>query len=248
MSPTNNNAIAEQVDGRLDDIFGEGSQGDNSTNNVAEADKSQADVPKKKKVRKASPKASPGNSLIENLKSVVLSLEWEINDQIMQKLGEEIDSLKDAYKVDKIVVAFLQLLDSLGKYIQKKKAEAHPESISMLNSVFEELETVIVSENLGEAEKKKMLMTQVTRYKNLKEELKKDTGAKSEAGSISKPTSDRTEKSDTPAYSSEDEAKDVAVSGEASQDIIRALKEINETIKTEIGALREELRSWRESQ
>jgi len=49
LSPTRNNAIADQVGDRLDDIFGEGSQGDNSTDKAAEADNFSEDVAKKRK-------------------------------------------------------------------------------------------------------------------------------------------------------------------------------------------------------
>jgi len=196
-------------------------------------------------VQSSSSEAGPGNSLIENLKSVILSLEWEINDQIMQKLGEEIDNLKTAYKNDKIVVAFLQLLDSLGKYIQKKKAEAHPESISLLNSVHEQLETVMLSEGMSEAEKKKMLVAQVTQYKKLKEELKGAPKSEPEAES-ERAVPEPVNRAEVAAAPSRDE-EDPPLSGAASQDIIQALREINKTIKAEIGALRDELRSWRES-
>ncbi|MDM8551678.1 hypothetical protein QUF72_16445 [Desulfobacterales bacterium HSG2] len=243
MSPTKNNAIADQVGDRLDDIFGEGSQGDNLTDKAAEEDSFGEDVAKKRKknVQSSSSEAGPESSLVENLKSVILSLEWEINDQIMQKLGEEIDKLKGAYKNDKIVVAFLQLLDSLGKYIQKKKAEAHPESISLLNSVHEQLEVVMSSEDMSEAEKKKMLVAQVNQYKKLKEELKKDGEPKKEAKTKKEPVV-------TPPVNNNQDEDDDSLSDVAPQDIIQALREINKTIKSEIGALRKELKLWRESQ
>lgn len=118
-------------------------------------------------------------SAIRELKSVVLSLEWEITDQVMQKLSEEIARLEKLSRDDKIVVAFLQLMDSLGQYIRKKRANAHPDSISLLHSVYDNLEKVYISEGLTDVIKKKMLIAEVNKYKQLKEQIK--TSAKKRA-------------------------------------------------------------------
>ncbi len=115
------------------------------------------------------------SSLIRELKSIVLSLDWEITDPVIQKLGKEIERLKKACKEvckdDKVIISFLQLLDSIGKYIQEKKAEAHPDTMSLFNAVYENLETLMLSEGLSDAEKKKMFVTQVSRYKEIKFKL-----------------------------------------------------------------------------
>lgn len=190
MAP-DNERITQEVDSRLDDLFGDGDDTpdgektdgiplhdddadsgrgsnpeiDNRLNDFFESDAG------------ASGSASAENARnedqlrIEELKSVVLSLEWEITDQVMQKLGEEISKLEDFYRDDKIVVAFLQLLGSLGKYIRKKRAEAHPDSITLLQSVYENLEKIVRSSDMSEADKKKMLVVQVNNYKKLKDEI-----------------------------------------------------------------------------
>ena len=135
------------VSDRLDDLFGDGSGGGGmpeEREKVRPRKEKSPPAPKKEKSREI--RLDADNSPIKELKSVVLSLEWEITDQVMQRLTEEISNLEDVYKVDKIVVAFLQLLGSLGKYIQKKKADAHPESISLLNSVYEHLEKAILDD------------------------------------------------------------------------------------------------------
>lgn len=243
------------VSDRLDDLFG-GSDGGGSgampEKGSANVKPKQAKPPAPKKEKKREPAPDADNSPIKELKSVVLSLEWEITDQVMQRLTEEISNLEDIYKVDKIVVAFLQLLGSLGKYIQKKKADAHPESISLLNSVYEHLEKAILDEGLSDSEKKKLLIEEVNKYKQLKESISKAPVKKpkpepppvntpepvvSEPEPVSMPAVDHY----APAPSSEEAVivnKDV---------IVQVLNEINKTIKSEFKALREELRKWRET-
>jgi len=171
--------LTDEVDNRLDDFFGDDvDQEENFGKKAAVEVNKQLDTffdedddggsgpllsetmpepppaPVEKKVKKPAPPPKPffdtDNSPLKELKSVVLSLEWEISDQVMQRLSEEIASLEKTCKNDKIVVAFLQLLSSLGKYIQKKQAEAHPDSISLLNSVYESLEEVMLSDALAD--------------------------------------------------------------------------------------------------
>ncbi len=251
MNSDRDSTITVEVDDRLDDLFGDGGdQGSNLTKKGSEADNRKGDGAKESHSESANMGGSE-NSLIDDLKAVVLSLEWEISDQVMHKLSEEIENLKDACRDDKIVVAFLQLLDSLGKYIQKKKAEAHPDSISLLNSVYENLETVILSGDLGDAEKKRMLVTQVGRYKELKEDIKKPREKP-----VRKPPIEHDEKrvvTESPepsvvSLSDHDAESDASpLSGVSNQNIVQALRDINKTIQTEFKALRQELKLWRES-
>lgn len=114
----------------------------------------------------------PANVLkMDVLKSLVLSIEWEITDQTMQKFSEETEMLKGAYKDDNIMPALLELLDILGKYIREKKAEAHPNAISLLISVCESLEIIMIFPELSEEEQRKRLEAVVSKYKQLKADL-----------------------------------------------------------------------------
>lgn len=196
MGANDSSQITEQVDSRLDDLFGPEDGADSSGSNPPPAadaaeespggeveqrldrffgEGASPDPPPRKPARETTKMES---SPISELKSVILSLEWEITDQVMGKLGEEIRKLEETYRSDKIIVAFLQLLGSLGKYIRKKRAEAHPESIRLLNSVYENLEMILGSDQIGEAEKKKMLVSQVNQYKELQKEIKTPSGVR----------------------------------------------------------------------
>ena len=283
-----NSGITEQVDNRLDDLFGgedvqddgggeepmaEEEAGNQTTdgelNNRLDNFFKKENNPEKKSETPAVDSQTLENSHVKDLKSVVLSLEWEITDQVMQKLGEEITKLENECRDDKIVIAFLQLLGSLGKYIRKKRAEAHPDSIRLLHSVYDNLEIVLVSDDMTEAAKKKMLVAQVDKYKQLKTEI---TVSKSHAASKTDDTSaenrseresreEKVSSSDDSGYRLSDDTGDAespGISPEPSaavsdsipdiQKILLAMEDIRTTIQHEFSALREELRLMRENQ
>lgn len=212
---------------------------------------------------------------IQGLKSVILQLEWEITDQVMQRLGEEIGHLEESSGGDKIITAFLQLLGSLGKYIRKKKSSAHPESINLLNSVFSNLETVMLATDMSDAAKKKLLVAEVNKYKRLKEKIAhpEDRPAKSSKSrresasavtSLRPPSEESMAPEPEPTHDVESEPSVIGEpepypsekpipfpdrsGGTASEqeDVLRALESIRQTIESEFRALREELRAWRD--
>jgi hypothetical protein len=256
--------IAAEVDGRLDDLFGDD---DGQSEGQFESRDSEPEAAGKKFEQEYSRQGAGDEEnemvsqskepVIKDLKSVILSLEWEITDPVMQKLGEEIDRLKEVCKDDKIVVAFLQLLDSLGKYIQKKQAEAHPDSISLLNSVFENLETIMLSPEMNESAKKKMLVAQVNKYKELKKHIASGKISATPSGATERTvlTSEPDEKIEEPLTSpiiqepsviggDEDGFSSGSTFSPGQEDaVVHALKQINETIKAEFKLLREELKS-----
>jgi hypothetical protein len=121
----------------------------------------------------------PADDVLRALKAVVLSIDWEINDETMSGLMDQIAVLKNVYKQDRILLLFLQLLGKLGVYIKAKKANAHPDSIKLLNSAIQSFEKVVLDNKLSESDRKKLLQDQVSRFLELKERisLKKDLQA-----------------------------------------------------------------------
>ncbi len=280
MDQNNETSISEQVGSRLDDLFGDdgGQTGvlpekdTDSEEIVSSSDETSGDTVINDRLDdffekdKASENSGEDkyyidpidieNSIIKDLKSVILSLEWEITDQVMQKLGEEITNLEAKCKNDKIVIAFLQLLGSLGKYIRKKRADAHPDSIRLLHSVYENLEIAMLSKKITDTEKKKLLVSQVEQYKKLKEEI---ITAKTSAPPPKKI-------SEQPGKEKTDTGKDVEVepyaddklriSGkdthihpekisdipEATREILKALENIRKTIEMGFTELKRELK------
>jgi len=248
----------KEVDDRLDAFFTEDDDGAGPLKEDAAAPKPAGDRPADKK--KSKPKTGTGisamdveNSTLKELKSIILSLEWEISEEVMTRLVEEIASLEKKHKTDKIAVAFCQLMGALGKYIQKKQADAHPDSIGLINSVYESLEQAMVSKNMSEGEKKKMLMVELDKYKQLKEQIK-DAPKKKKAPPKPPPEPVSAEAVEVGVEDGEPApaASDTDYGGyedpdapATNRDMLNVLIRIQQTLEREFRSLREELRSLR---
>lgn len=110
---------------------------------------------------------------LRELKAIFLAVDWEINDDIMNALLQQIDALKNTFKDDRIMMMFLQLLEAVGKYVKQKKAHAHPDAIKLLNSIYTSLEIVSMSAGMTDSERKRILRIEVNRFQRLKEKLAK---------------------------------------------------------------------------
>jgi len=204
--------ITEEVEKRFDEIFVEGEE-------AVDTGKEDADE-----------QASP----LRELKGIILSIEWEISDEVMRRFLDEVASLKTTYNGDRIMGPFFKMLDSLGRYIQRYKGKANPDAIKVLNSVYGALEKILSSTGLEELEKETILLEEVQRFKDLKREIQgqKDVHAEKTAKGKKAPELVR--------------GKDVSIDLEYEQRIAETvgavLEEIKELIRTEFEALREEIR------
>ncbi|MBL0731679.1 MAG: hypothetical protein JJW03_02335 [Desulfosarcina sp.] len=117
------------------------------------------------------------------LKTIVLSIDWEITDDGLTEFIEQIDRLQTTfYRNDKIVLMFLKLLGSLGKYIKDKKTNSHPDAIKLLIVSYKSLEKVIISKGMTDVEKKIILASRARDFSELKAKMiQKDTGAGKQA-------------------------------------------------------------------
>jgi pilus assembly protein FimV len=136
--------LVNDIENRLDDFFGE------------------TTVPERTE-------SSPGS--IEKLKSVVLSIDWEITDNCLHDLIKETDDLLPAYINDPPSHALLRMLQALGRYIQKRKAQSHPDAIKRIMSVFKSFEQVTQAQISDEQLKKRIIAKEINAFKNLKEQV-----------------------------------------------------------------------------
>lgn len=204
-------AVADEVESRLEDLFGE--SGESAV--FVEEDGANEDSP------------------LRGLKTTLLSIDWEISDEVMTALIKEVGRLEGTYKDDKTLLLFLRLLGSVGKYIKTNKANAHPDAIKLLNSVYNSMEKVVLSEGITEAQKKQTLVTQVKEFKKLKEEIALGKADAAEEKEV-KPVEERMppEASRMPPHEA----------------FVYALEEIKQVINAEFRALRAELKLWREGE
>lgn len=113
----------------------------------------------------------PDNYPLIELKSIILSLDWEISDEIVADFLMHTANLIEHYSNDKVILTLLNILGALGKYIQANRSQSHPDSFQMLRSTFSTLDQVIQSKDISSAEKNELLKTQVKRYKELRQQI-----------------------------------------------------------------------------
>jgi pilus assembly protein FimV len=167
---------------------------------------------------------------ITGLKTTLLSIDWEISDEVLRTLIEEIGRLETVYKHDKDILLFLQLLNSVGKYIKKRKVNAHPDAIKLLNSVYDSLEQVLLSKNISSEEKRQKLLDQVEAFKKLKEQIAlKKTGV-------------AINKKEVPSEKPMEEVLSDTGNMNPQETLALVLAEITQVIRAEFKALRKELK------
>ncbi len=233
-------SVTLEVQSRLDDIFGDLDEPDEESPGESSGD--------------------PVEDPLMDLKSLLLSVEWEITDDIMTELVTKIDTLKDRYKEDRILLLFLQLLRSLSNYIKSHKGGSHPQAFQILTSVFKSLESVTASLDMTESEKKRNLLIELKKFKNLKEQIAlRRTGGRAEKRA--EPINKEVEKAVPPAPAKpaappppkpvepvepvevrQEEFTDIQSPPAPPRDpVLESLEEIKRIIRSEFKALRKEL-------
>jgi hypothetical protein len=182
---------------------------------------------------------------LSELKNLILSIDWEITDEVLEKLLQQIKDLNMTYENDQIVLTFLQILNSLGVYIKKNRAKAHPKTFKTLNSVFSSLDKVVLSKDMVETDKKKILSTEMNRYKKLRIQIaqskteKKKHKIKSQEPGITAPES---------FFQTSNAGKAEFPNTEQNQEpsagaLAKAVEEIKQYLHAEIEALKAEIKS-----
>ena len=183
-----------------------------------------------------------GDHRLKTLKTILLSIEWEINDASMEGLVKELKTLEDVYQHDKIILAFLRLLHPVARYIKVRKSKSHPKAMGLLISVYNSLERVALSEEMSRKEKEKSLLLEVEKFKKLKEEVsrlrKEEKGDAREDAGV--PLIER-------GAAAAQEPGPVSSKMPSYEPFAVGLEEIKELIRAEFRALRAEVRLWRAS-
>lgn len=105
------------------------------------------------------------NSPLKDMKSVILSIEWEINDHILEQLEDEINKLYLSFTGNSIVQGFLRIIRFLGRYIRVRGQLSSQDSINLLLSVYDHFENIMVTDKMPEARKHTILLDDIKRYR-----------------------------------------------------------------------------------
>ena len=114
---------------------------------------------------------SEESSPLTRLKSIILSLDWEITDEILQELADEVANLESVYQGDKVAEVYLQGLGKIGSYIRSKGAYAHPNAIKLLLTFFYDFEKTVSSPNLSGEEITRILKVDIRKFKILQYQI-----------------------------------------------------------------------------
>jgi hypothetical protein len=182
---------------------------------------------------------------LSELKNLILSIDWEITDEVLEKLLQQIEDLNMIYEHDKTILTLLQILNSLGIYIKKNRAMAHPKTFKTLNSVFSSLDKVVLSKDMEAADRKKILSAEMNRYQRLRIQIAQSKAEKKKL-KIKRPEPEVT--SPETFFSAPNAAKDDIANTEqhrkfSAEDLAKAVEEIKQYIHTEIEALKAEIKS-----
>ena len=239
--------LSSEIESRLDDLFDE--------NSVPLPDAEDSD-----------PSA---HYPLAELKNLILSIDWEITDDVLEKLLQQIKDLKLTYEHDKIVLTFLQILRSLGDYIKTNRAKSHPKTFKILNSVFSSLDKVVLSKDMAETAKKKILRAEMNRYKELRTQISQGKSgaqrkAKAKPAKTDKPEIEEkrdeepitvsepsvqlpeAEAAELPVRDQDQEPAAVTLQGPSVETLAEAVEEIRKYIHDEIKALKKEIKSLRD--
>ena len=239
--PKNIDTLSSELENRLDDLFGEN------------------DAP----LNDAQDKDLKEHYPLAELKNLILSIDWEITDEVLDKFLQQLKDLRLTYKHDKIVSTFLQILNSLGNYIKTNRAKAHPKTFKILNSVFSSLDKVVLSGDMSEKTKKKILRAEMNRYQELRTQIAKGKTAAGQPKKTVKPAvieaPEVKEKQEQPVIVEAEPSGQTAVDAQeeliltdehpnvavAVETLAQAVEEIKRYIHEEINALKEEMQDLR---
>ena len=105
------------------------------------------------------------------LKSLILSIDWEITDEVLMQFNEELVYLEGFWRGEKINLVYVQALQKISKYIYQQKANSHPNAIKLLLKFYYNLEKIVSSEDLTSEQKKDILLEDVKRFEGLKRQI-----------------------------------------------------------------------------
>lgn len=111
------------------------------------------------------------DSPLTRLKSIILSLDWEISDDILDELAEEVEALNGMWKTDKVAQVYLQGMDKVGKYLRAEGAYAHPNAIKLLLTQYYNFEKIISSPNIKGEDITALLKADIRKFKVLQYQI-----------------------------------------------------------------------------
>jgi hypothetical protein len=176
------------------------------------------------------------------LKATVLSIDWEITDEVMGRFIDQIERLKESHQEDKTILPLLQMLGSTGQHIRIFKENAHPTALKVLKSLYLCLEKVMAENPPGEVEKSRLLFREIRKFKALKAQIVEGNLALANRLKPAAPQ-DTTASAQSAPNSANSGSGNI---GEAGA-VLAAIEDLKRHVETQIQQLREEIQALRPS-
>lgn len=175
------------------------------------------------------------------LKATVLSIDWEITDEIMGRFIDQVERLKESHQDDKTILPLLQMLGSTGQHIRIFKENSHPTALKVLKSLYLTLEKVMAEDTPGEVEKSRLLFREIRKFKALKAQIVEGNLA---LGNRIKPMAPQEVVAS--GHAAGGAAGDAAAaSGGDNSQVMAAIDDLKRFVETEIRQLRDEIQALR---
>nr|MBP7231838.1 hypothetical protein [Syntrophaceae bacterium] len=101
----------------------------------------------------------------DRLKSIILSLEWEISLEVLEQMENEIDDVYPCLNNHPTAQGLLKILRFVGRYLRVWQEKSDQDSVHLLLSVFDQLENLIFSKWMTESEKHQCLTESIQHYR-----------------------------------------------------------------------------------
>ncbi|WDP92975.1 MAG: hypothetical protein HUN04_25930 [Desulfobacter sp.] len=111
----------------------------------------------------------------EELKAVILSVDWEISNHTLKSFDHVISHLKERLKSNRVHFTFLRIMHSIGGYIARHGSNADKDSILLLQSVFQDYEKLVQNPHMAVAEKKSLIEGDIRKYNEFKQGISTKT-------------------------------------------------------------------------
>ena len=126
------------------------------------------------------PAPVPGD--LDELKAVVLSIDWEITSGTISQFRVALDHLFQKWRGHWVNINLLKIMQSIVNYIESKKEAAHSDSIDVLKSVYTILEKMVHQPGLSVPEKKQRLDQAIELFNSFKKRAVPPHGKTVESG------------------------------------------------------------------
>ena len=111
------------------------------------------------------------DSEMEELKAVILSVDWEISNITMAGFDRVLIRLEKRLKSDKMHYTFLRIMHEIGAHIAQHQANAHQDSVSLLRRVFHQYELLVGHPSMAPDKKKELVQENIQAYKAFKRKI-----------------------------------------------------------------------------